>query len=355
MESPIHPWSIGKTVVFFSAPWCAHCKQMSNAWQNFAKALKVQHPDVKAFKINTDRYDTSSVHPQVFGFPTIRAYKDGQQVSEFDSERTQHALLQFARTHLVSPASQMAGKRRRRTRTRARSSNRRQRGGGSLSANAAPVMSAIGTPVDVPSKVSSGQQWSGPYDRAPDSPRNGGLYTGPPGAGPHASLPVTPTTGNYIHHNLLSASGTPQSTTQYPNTNRPGNNFSDMPGVSNFAKQGTGPHRIHCTGDASPVVGGKGLRRRRRHRHRRRVSTRRHLSRRIGGLNLRAANLDDGSPFHPEWSLSEGGTQNAGRRRSRKGKRRTSAKRQAHAYGGGKLNLRTANMDDGAPFHPEWQ
>jgi thiol-disulfide isomerase/thioredoxin len=296
--SSSHPWSTGKCVVLFSAPWCGHCQSLKGTWSAFTKAVEAKHPGVKVMTVNTDKYDTRSVKPDVFGFPTIRAYQNGEMVREFDADRTQTELLKFVRTHLGASssrkrrASQTAGRRPSRRQSRRRRQSRKQRGGG-----VASCASAIGKPFDVPSKVAAGAQWSGPYDQAPASPYNGGLYTGPAASGPHAPIPVTPTAAKYIHENLRSASGTPQSTTQYPTaaTHRPGNNWSAMPGVYNFANQGTGPHRIHCTGDApaagGAAVGGGSTRRRLRRR-----------SRGGAGLQLRAPNLDDGAPFHPEWA-----------------------------------------------------
>ena len=273
-----HPWSTGKCVVLFTAPWCGHCQNLKGTWSAFTKAVGAQHPGVKVLTIDSDKYDTRSIKPDVFGFPTIRAYQNGRLVQEFNADRTQTALLKFVRTHLGSGsssshkrrASQTAGRslRRRRSSKKSKSTRyprnrrRKQRGGG-----VASCASAIGNPVDVPSKIHSSTQWSGPYDKAPPSPYNGGLYTGPPASGPHASIPVTPTAANYIHENLRSASGTPQSTTQYPTTvtHRPGNNWSAMPGVYNYAKQGSGPHRIHCTGDAPRTKVGGGASKRRSH------------------------------------------------------------------------------------------
>ena len=312
VPSASHPWSTGKCVVLFTAPWCGHCQRLKGTWSAFTKAVETQHPGVKVLVVDTDKYDTRSVKPDVFGFPTIRAYQDGHLVREFDTDRTQTALLKFVRVHLGSGSSkrrtnQTAGRRsKRRTSSKTPTSTRRQhrqnkqRGGGGGVASCA---SAIGKSVDVPSKVTAGAQWSGPYDQAPTSPYNGGLYTGPPASGPHAPIPVTPTAAKYIHENLRSASGTPQSTTQYPTaaTRRPGNNWSAMPGVYNYAKQGTGPHRIHCTG-ATPAAGGTAHGGSPRHRRRRRHRHRRHRSRGGPGLQLRAPNMDDGAPFHPEWA-----------------------------------------------------
>lgn len=322
-------WSVGKTLVFFSASWCGHCKQMNSAWSEFKKLLKAKKVNVKAMQVDSSQVNIDQVQPRIFGFPTIRAYQNGEWFSDYEGERTANELLKFANsTWKVNTGG-------RRVRTRRRRSKSNILRGGGVSSNAAPVNcseTSIGTPVDVPSQVPPGNQWNSPYEMAPPSPRNGGLYTGPQASGPWASIPVVPTTSEYIHNNLRSASGTPDSFTQYPNTNRPGNNFSSMPGVSNFAKQGHGPHRIHCTPN-SPAKGGK--------RSRRSVPTRRRRNPRRGGLNLTAPNLDNGAPFHPNWT-------SGGRR-----KRKVASRKHKKNTGG--LNLRSLNMDDGSPFHPQWR
>lgn len=329
-------WSVGKTVVFFSASWCGHCQAMKHEWTKFTKLLKKKKVNVKAVEVESDKINNlDQVEPHIFGFPTIRSYQDGEYVTDYDdSERTAKRLMAFA----IAKSSWKAntGGRRVRTRRHRRSKSNVLRGGG-VSANAAPVNncceSSVGTPVDVPSKVPPGSQWNSPYESAPPAPHNGGLYTGPPASGPWASIPVTPTTAEYINSNLRSASGTPDSLTQYPNTNRLGNNFSAMPGVFNFAKQGRGPNRIHCTSKAS-ATGGKRSRRTAATRRRRRSSRR-------GGLNLTAPNMDKGAPFHPIWKESQGG----GRR-----KRKVSSGKKST----GGLHLVAPNMDEGPPFHPRW-
>jgi hypothetical protein len=76
-------------------------------------------------------------------------------------------------------------------------------------------------------------------DRSPDSaipqsPANGGLYGGPQSNGPWANIPVAPTMTNLIHYNLRSANPPPGATEQYIGTDRLGNNYIAMPGVSWF-------------------------------------------------------------------------------------------------------------------------
>ena len=105
-------------------------------------------------------------------------------------------------------------------------------------------------PVDVNSRIVPGKQWSGPNIQAPGPAYNGGLYSGAQGKGPWSSLPVTPTTTNYINSNLRSANPPPGALTMYQGTNRLGNNFQAMPGVNWFKDTGAlnpGPHSIKCT------------------------------------------------------------------------------------------------------------
>jgi len=71
-----------------------------------------------------------------------------------------------------------------------------------------------------------------------------------PCIGPHCTIPVKPEVSNMINNNLKSANPPPEALTQYPGTDRIGNNSMQMSGVSNYV--GTtlnhGPFNIKCTG-----------------------------------------------------------------------------------------------------------
>ena len=103
-------------------------------------------------------------------------------------------------------------------------------------------------PVTKNSGVPPLQQWNGPGTSAPPPDYNGGLYTGAPFSGPWGTIPVTPTTSNLIHNNLRSAEPPPGATTQYPGTNRLGNNFKATPGLNWHpgTAQNPGPYRMVC-------------------------------------------------------------------------------------------------------------
>jgi hypothetical protein len=110
-------------------------------------------------------------------------------------------------------------------------------------------------PIDIKTNISPTQQWSNPNVQIPLPQYQGGIFTGPPAFGPWGFIPVTPTTSNMIHNNLRSASPPPEANTQYPGTNRLGNNFSTMPGINwynNTTDMNPGQFRIK-----GPIQGGQ--------------------------------------------------------------------------------------------------
>ena len=80
----------------------------------------------------------------------------------------------------------------------------------------------------------------------PPATYNGGLYSGEKCVGQHCPIPVTPTVRNYIHNNLPSekqsnilknvhkVNSVPGAKYSYPGTNRLGNNYMEMPGITYY-------------------------------------------------------------------------------------------------------------------------
>lgn len=272
VQSTKFAWSEGKYLVYFTSPNCGYCQSFSATWDKAVEELKTSAPHIKTLKVNAEEFDIASVSPEVYGYPTVRAFSNGDMVDDFDQDRTKANLMSFAEKNLAEGAQQGGGRRR-----------RRRRGG------MAPV-SFVGAAVDAPSTVPFAQQSSGPMASMPPPAPHGGLYhpSAPPARGGWGSLPVTPTAVGYSD-NLRSANPPPGATAQYMTgaTNRRGNSYSAKAGVHHY-KDGT-TYAIKCTNDAR---GGK----RRSSRKRRSRRTRRR-----GGLNLRHANMDQGAPFHAEW------------------------------------------------------
>ena len=86
----------------------------------------------------------------------------------------------------------------------------------------------------------------------PPPTHNAGLYSGPAFAGDWGNISVTPTATNMIHNNLNSANPPPGANTQYPGTDRKGNNIVNMPGVYWYSPKNTQcKYRVKVTDDTS--------------------------------------------------------------------------------------------------------
>ena len=89
------------------------------------------------------------------------------------------------------------------------------------------------------------------YSQIPPRALNGGLYTGEPFKknSPYGNVPIIPDTGYLIHYNLRSANPPPGAIYQYPGGNtRPGNNFTNMIGISINNKYNVAVNEGVCKG-----------------------------------------------------------------------------------------------------------
>ena len=107
------------------------------------------------------------------------------------------------------------------------------------------------TPVDKNTGIPPEKRWK-ENQQAPPPTHNAGLYTGPAFNGSWGNIPVTPTTTNMIHNNLQSANPPPGATSQYPGTDRSGNNYIAMPGISWYTPTDYKcPYKIKVTDNTS--------------------------------------------------------------------------------------------------------
>ena len=235
-------WPEGNWVTFFSADWCGHCTDFKKTWNTFSEELSKNNENVGVINIDSKELESKNIKPEVFGFPTIRAYRDGKMISEFDNHRTVENLNKFVNTHFKKESNLSNS-----------NNSKKQEGlqhGGYLSS--APYS------VNVESSIPLTDQWSCPNDPAPTAKYNGGLYTGPPFDGPWGNIPVTQTASNVTHNNLNSAEPPPGAVNQYPGSNRLGNNYNAMPEVNWFQSPNQAKTNIQCTPSRKIQTGGKG-------------------------------------------------------------------------------------------------
>jgi hypothetical protein len=273
----------GKAIVLFSAEWCGHCKAMKSDWTTFQNSMKTRRSDIQV--VNVDAAELKGTNISVNGFPTIYAFNNGEKVDEFDNDRSVEGFSAFAKD--TFPQQQSGGGRRKNTlrrtggvrsttsrrcrrrpqatarvRGRGRGRGRGQKGGGRMQrTRRTPLLYGGGgeyAPVNSPATVPAELQWTSSQTSVPPAAYNGGLYGGLPFAGPWGTVPVPATTGYHINKNLVSAEPPPGATTQYPGTERLGNNYSGMTGANWFEKGGQGPYNIQCATTPSQSGGGGG-------------------------------------------------------------------------------------------------
>ena len=121
-----HAKNGGESVVALTAPWCGHCKAMKPELKKMRSKLKGGNGIVANV---SDKYHAQlDMDTQVDGFPTVRHFKGGKKVRDYEGERVASELANFANNSLNSAvktgAVQVGGGKRKKTR------RRRKRGAG---------------------------------------------------------------------------------------------------------------------------------------------------------------------------------------------------------------------------------
>ena len=88
VQSRKFAWSEGKYLVYFTSPNCGYCQSFSATWDKAVEELKTSAPHIKTLKVNAEEFDIASVSPEVYGYPTVRAFSNGDMVNDFDQDRT---------------------------------------------------------------------------------------------------------------------------------------------------------------------------------------------------------------------------------------------------------------------------
>lgn len=85
-----------KCVIMFMAPWCSHCKSTKGPYAEAAKTSGTPQ-----LMMDCDAYmkDPEALKKhQIEGFPTIKKYKDGKPVSQYQGDRSAGDLSSYAKS-----------------------------------------------------------------------------------------------------------------------------------------------------------------------------------------------------------------------------------------------------------------
>lgn len=85
-------------LVMFYAPWCGHCKKMKPAFSEAAEAINSDSEiDGKLAAVDCTANDMLPSKYDIKGYPTLKYFKDGEEVMKYQKPRTKEALLEFMR------------------------------------------------------------------------------------------------------------------------------------------------------------------------------------------------------------------------------------------------------------------
>ena len=87
-----------KYLVWYFANYCGHCHKMYGEWKKLNE-LKNLNPSLVILKIESSQIPELSFNPNVFGYPSIRLYKNGKEI-EYYGTRTAEDMKQFLDKHL---------------------------------------------------------------------------------------------------------------------------------------------------------------------------------------------------------------------------------------------------------------
>jgi thiol-disulfide isomerase/thioredoxin len=118
-----HAKNGGESVVALTAPWCGHCNALKPELNKMRSKLK----GGKGIVANvSDKYHSElEMDTQVDGFPTIRHFKGGKKVKDYEGNRVADDLANFANKSLNNIVQTGGGKKR-------KTKKRKKRAGGSV-------------------------------------------------------------------------------------------------------------------------------------------------------------------------------------------------------------------------------
>jgi thioredoxin-like negative regulator of GroEL len=86
----------GSWLVLYYSPACGHCHQFKPVWDEY----RTKYGDrINIAEVKDDYLSSVVPRQEVFGYPTIKLYKDLNELKEFANERTVEQLYKFTKSN----------------------------------------------------------------------------------------------------------------------------------------------------------------------------------------------------------------------------------------------------------------
>jgi thiol-disulfide isomerase/thioredoxin len=91
-----------KTLIFFKANWCGHCKRFKPVWDEFVEECRTQNEPTKLLELDIDNEESKPLMEKhnVRGFPHVVLTEDDHEDIVFTKNRTKDDLLNFLKEHI---------------------------------------------------------------------------------------------------------------------------------------------------------------------------------------------------------------------------------------------------------------
>lgn len=82
-------------VVFFTAPWCGHCKNLKPVMENVFGRFKNMSNTGSIVNVSEHEMPRMTLDNKIDGFPTIRHYNNGIKVNDYKGMRDEKSLTNY--------------------------------------------------------------------------------------------------------------------------------------------------------------------------------------------------------------------------------------------------------------------
>lgn len=82
-------------------PGCGHCKRMKEDYLKAAAELKAEGHDCQVAMFDCSENPEMTEKFEISGFPTVKLFKKGKYIKDYNGKRTKDDLMTFVKTNTV--------------------------------------------------------------------------------------------------------------------------------------------------------------------------------------------------------------------------------------------------------------